>query len=107
MTQFRVRTFGTIARMRSAARVTQLIHDEIERQAAKHIPIAEVCRRVRRVAEHHNLTPPSYERVRTLVHRARRLRSQSTASVILEIACRTEAPDALVEHLSGARPRKR
>ena len=66
------------------------------------IPIAEVNRRVGEVALRFGLTKPSYEQVRTLVHR-RRARSggPTTGEVLLDIMLRTRPPDALVEHLSG------
>jgi hypothetical protein len=69
--------------------------------------IAEICRRVGRLAQRHGLPPPSYERVRTLVHASRALRGQGTAKVLLEVALRASPPDAVIEHLSGTRPRKR
>lgn len=94
--------------MRFAARVNQALFDEIEAQSRKHVPIAEVCRRVGAVALHRGLPPPSYERVRTLVYEVRRLnRYQSTPGVLVDVALRAAPPDALVEHLSGARRRKR
>ena len=94
--------------MRCASRVNQALLDEIEAQSRKHIPIMEVCRRVGAVALDRGLTPPSYERVRTLVHEVRRLnRYQSTAGVFVDVALRAAPPDAPVEHLSGARRRRR
>lgn len=66
-------------------------------------PIAETCRRVGAEANRLGLPRPSYQRVRELVHQARRLRRRgpSTTSVLIDIATRARPPDALVAHLSG------
>ena len=66
-------------------------------------PIAETCRRVGAEANRLGLPRPSYQRVRELVHQARRLRRRgpSTASVLIDIAARARPPDALVKHVSG------
>ena len=86
--------------------MSQALHEEIERQAGKQLPIAEICRRVGRLAQRQGLTPPSYERVRVLVHEARRRSSQSTTGVLLDVALRAAPPDALVSHLSGTGRRR-
>jgi hypothetical protein len=66
------------------------------------VPIAETCRQVGREAERLGLPRPSYERIRELVHEARRLRrGPSTASVLLDVAVRARPPEAVLDHLSG------
>lgn len=66
------------------------------------VPIAETCRRVGQEAERLGLTRPSYERIRELVHEARRMRrGPTTASVLLDVAFRARAPEELLDHLSG------
>jgi hypothetical protein len=66
------------------------------------VPIAETCRRVGAEAERLGLTRPSYQRVRELVHRARRLRrGPTTTSVLLDVMSRARPPEAVVAHISG------
>jgi len=66
------------------------------------IPIAETCRRVGREADRIGVARPSYERVRLLVHEARRIRrGPSTASVLRDVAFRARPPEAVLDHLSG------
>jgi hypothetical protein len=57
-----------------APRLPQRLLDEIERQAKRRGPIAEINRRVGAAAWRMGLPRPSYEQVRVLVHVARRLR---------------------------------
>lgn len=65
-------------------------------------PIAETCRLVGAEAERLGLPRPSYERIRELVHEARRIRrGPSTASVLLDVAFRVRPPEAIADHLSG------
>lgn len=67
-------------------------------------PIAETCRRVGDEADRLGLTRPSYQRVRELVHDARRIRRRqgpSTASVLIDVAYRARPPEAVLDHLSG------
>jgi hypothetical protein len=66
-------------------------------------PIAETWRRVGAEAGRLGQTRPSYEQVRVLVHRARRIRTApTTAEVLLDILWRVRSPEDLVPHLSGA-----
>ena len=66
------------------------------------LPIAETCRRVGAEAERLGLPRPSYQRVRELVHRARRLRrGPSTTQVLVDIIARSRPPQAFVTHISG------
>ena len=93
--------------MRSAPRIGDRLRREIESHASAHVPIAEIGRRVGETAERLGVPRPSYERVRTLVHEARRLRYQNTAGVLVDVTFRTAPPTAVVEHLSGTRSRRR
>jgi len=85
--------------------------DEIERLSKRQLPIAEINRRVGRAAWRMSLPKPSYERVRVLVHAARRLRQlgpKTYAAVAYEVAFRVRPPIALLErHVEGRRPRLR
>jgi hypothetical protein len=66
------------------------------------LPFAELNRRLGAEAERLGLTRPSYQRVRELLHRLRRLRRQPTTSrVLLEIAFRARPPEAFLDHISG------
>jgi hypothetical protein len=67
------------------------------------VPIAEIYRRVAREADRLRLTRPSYQRIRVLLHQARRYRRNrpSTAQVLLEVSFRARPPDAVLDHLSG------
>lgn len=58
----------------AAPRIPAGLLDEIERHSRRRLPIAEINRRVGRAAWRMSLPRPSYERVRVLVHIARRLR---------------------------------
>jgi hypothetical protein len=92
-----------------APRIPPRLLDEIERQSRRRLPIAEINRRVGRAAWQMSLPRPSYERVRVLVHVARRLRRlnpQSVATLAYEVAFRVRPPLALVERL-GEGPRLR
>ncbi len=81
--------------------------DEIERQSRRSLPIAEINRRVGRAAWRMSLPRPSYERVRVLVHAARRLRQlgpKAYTAVAYEVAFRTKPPIALLErYVEGPR----
>ena len=89
----------------------QRLLDEIERQSKRRVPIAEINRRVGRAAERMGLHRPSYERVRVLVHAARRLRRagpSSVSTVAVEVAFRARPPGALLARLyDGPAPRLR
>jgi hypothetical protein len=85
--------------------------DEIERQSRRSVPIAEMNRCVGRKAAAMGLHRPSYERVRVLVHTARRLRRQGrgpVSTVALEVAFRVKPPEAVLLHfLAPPTPRLR
>jgi hypothetical protein len=66
------------------------------------VPIAETYRRVASEAERLGYTRPSYEQIRVLVHRSRRIRrAPTTTSILLDIAAQSRPPEALLDHLSG------
>lgn len=66
------------------------------------VPIAETYRRVARDAERMGLTRPSYEQIRVLVHRSRRIRKRpTTTSVLLDIPFGARSPEELLDHVSG------
>lgn len=80
--------------------------DEIERLSRLRLPIAEINRRVGRAAWRMSLPRPSYERVRVLVHAARRLRrlsSSSYAFIAFEVAFGVKLPRVLVERFDEGR----
>jgi len=92
-----------------APRIPIGLLDEIERLSRRTLPIAEINRRVGRAAWRMSLPRPSYERVRVLVHAARRLRRlspQTYASLAYEVAFRVRPPVALVDRF-GEGPRLR
>jgi hypothetical protein len=65
-------------------------------------PIAETYRRVAADAERLGYTRPSYERIRMLVHEARRARlGPSTADVLIDIVMAQRPPDAIIDHKIG------
>ena len=94
-----------------APRIPRRLLDEIERQSQRTVPIAEMNRCVGRAASRMGVYRPSYERVRVLVHTARRLRRQGRASVTtvaLDVAFRVKPPDAILLHfLEPPAPRLR
>jgi len=95
-----------------APRIPRRLLDEIERLSKKRVPIAEINRLVGAEAARMGLPRPSYERVRLLVHDARRYRRTGPASVstvAFEVAVRLRSPLALAnrfgegpqQHLRG------
>jgi len=94
-----------------APRLPGRLLDEIERQSQRSVPIAEMNRCVGLAAAKMGLHRPSYERVRTLVHTARRLRRQGrgpVSTVAMEVAFRVKPPEAILLHfLAPPAPRLR
>lgn len=94
-----------------APRIPARLLDEIERLSRRRLPIAEINRRVGRAAWRMSLPRPSYERVRVLVHVARRLRRlgpETYAALAYEVAFRVKPPAALLDRfVEGRRPRLR
>jgi hypothetical protein len=71
-------------------------------------PIAETHRRLAAVARELQLVRPSYEQVRTLVHRARRRgRYPSAGDVLLDIMFQTQQPAVFGDWLVGTYPIRR
>jgi hypothetical protein len=87
----------------AAARIPPRLLEAILRLDDPKLPIAEVARRVGAEADRLGVTRPSYERIRLLVHEARRVRKRgpSTAEVLFDVWMRTRPPDALLDHISG------
>lgn len=72
------------------------------------VRIAETHRRVGELAERYGLPRPSYERVRMIVHRARREPVYpTTTEVLVDIAFQTCPPQAIGEQLAGTVPPRR
>jgi hypothetical protein len=86
-----------------APRISPRLLEALVRLDDRRVPIAEVNRRVGAEAGRLGLARPSYQRVRELVHRARRLRGRqpSTVSVLVDVALRARPPEALIDHISG------
>jgi hypothetical protein len=85
-----------------APRISPRLIKALVRFDDRAVPIAETNRRVGREAERLGLPRPSYERIRELVHEARRIRrGPTTASVLLDVAFRARPPDAVLDHISG------
>jgi hypothetical protein len=88
---------------RFAAKISADLLDTLVRADRRSTSIAETWRCVGAEADRRGLTRPSYERVRMLVHEARRIRrGPSTASVLLDVALRVRPPEAMVKHVYGA-----
>jgi hypothetical protein len=70
------------------------------------LPFAEINRRLGVEADRLRLARPSYQRIRVLLHAARRFRRErrqpSTVRVLLDIYSRVRPPMALIDHLYGA-----
>ena len=84
---------------RFAPRLPARLFDEIERQSKRRVPIAEINRTVGEKAVAMGLPRPSYERVRVLVHEARRLRRTgppSVSTIALDVALRARPPEAII-----------
>jgi hypothetical protein len=85
-----------------APRIRPRLLDALVRLDDERFPIAETCRRVGAEADRLGLTRPSYQRVRVLVHEARRLRRRpTTADVLVDVVMRVRPPEALLDHVSG------
>jgi hypothetical protein len=85
-----------------APRISPRLINALVRFDDRAIPIAETNRRVGEEAARLGLPRPSYERIRELVHEARRIRRGPTTSrVLLDVAFRARPPEAVVDHISG------
>jgi hypothetical protein len=89
----------------SAPRIDSRLVAAVELLDEPTVCIAETNRRVGEVAAALELPKPSYEQVRTIVHRARRLGKHPGAGrVLLEIAFRARPPTAFGDYLVGTLP---
>jgi hypothetical protein len=85
-----------------APRISFRLLAAIERLDDRSVSIAEVCRRVGAEAERLGVPRPSYQRIRVLVHEARRRRMDpDTVEVLLDVAWRARPPEAVLDHLAG------
>ena len=92
----------------SAPRLDSRLVAAIERLDDPTIPIAETNGRVGEIAEILGFARPSYEQVRTILHRARRSgRHPGAGEILLDIALRTRPPIAFEEYLPGTLPPER
>jgi hypothetical protein len=88
----------------AAPRIGAVLLAGIEKLDDESVPIAEVHRRVSALASHLDCTRPSYQQIRVLVHEHRQRGLAPTAGqVLLDVAFRVKPPDALLEHLAGAK----
>ncbi len=77
----------------------------LERLDDSRRPIAETYRRLTIIARELQLVRPSYEQVRTLVHRARRRgRYPSAGDVLLDLMFQTQQPGIIGDWLVGTYP---
>ena len=85
-----------------APRIPQKLLEAIVRLDDPQLPFAEISRRVGRKAWELGLAKPSYQRVRELIHHARRLRRRrpSTASVLLDIYFGVRPPEHFLDVLT-------
>jgi hypothetical protein len=85
-----------------APRISRHVLEAIVRLDDPVEPIAETYRRVASDAERLGYTRPSYEQIRVLIHRSRRIRKRpTTTDVLLDIALIRRHPDELTDHLAG------
>jgi hypothetical protein len=90
-----------------APRISRRLIEAIVRFDDRGRPIAETYRRVGAEAERLGLTRPSYQRIRELVHEARRVRSGLSVSDVVRIVCAPlRSREDVIERLSelGVRP---
>jgi hypothetical protein len=85
-----------------APRLSPKLLEAIVRYDDRKVPIAETYRRVGSEAEQLGLPRPSYQRVRVLVHAARRTRSRpTTASLLVDAGLNVRHPRHVLEDLTG------
>ena len=94
--------------MRFASQFPPRLLDEVDRLSEQRLPIAEINRRVGAKAQSLELTKPSYERVRQLVHEARELHSGyiSALEIFFDFAA-YQQPMRTAERLANVAPRPR
>jgi hypothetical protein len=87
---------------RAAPRIPRRLLEALVRLDDRAVPIAETCRRVGAEADRLGLTRPSYQRIRVLVHEARRAkRGPTTTDVLLDVVLGALPPDAIINHAVG------
>lgn len=93
---------------KSAPRISHRLLESLERLDDGKIGIAALTRLLGAEAERLGLPRPSYEQVRVLVHRSRSRRAARprTAEVLVDVATRSRAPEALLDHLARTLPPK-
>lgn len=85
-----------------APRISRRLLEALVRLDDRLVPIAETNRRVGAEAERLGLTRPSYEQIRVLVHRSRRIRQRpTTTDVLLDISFGARSPEEFLDHISG------
>ena len=85
-----------------APRLSPRLLAALERLDDGAMPIAELRRRLGAEADRLGEPRPSYERVRTLAHELRALRSGPTlGGVLWDVTWRVRSPDAVLKHLAG------
>jgi hypothetical protein len=85
-----------------APRISRHVLERVFQRDDPFVPIAVTYRRVASDAERLGYTRPSYEQVRTFVHRVRRISKQpTTTDVLLDIAFLRRHPDELTDHWAG------
>ncbi len=90
-----------------APRISRRLIEAIVRFDDPGRPIAETYRRVGAEAERLNLTRPSYQRIRELVHEARNIRPRLSVSDVVRIVCAPlKGREDVIERLPelGVRP---
>jgi hypothetical protein len=98
LTDRRARDSSHVAR--SAPNVDSRLVAALARIDDGKMPIAEACRRLGALADHLDLTRPSYEQVRVHLHAVRRRAALPGAGeILLDIALRVRPPDRAVYEL--------
>jgi hypothetical protein len=86
----------------AAPRISRRLLEALVELDDRLVPIAETSRRVGARADRLGLPRPSYEQIRLLIHRSRRMRLKpTTTSVLLDVMARARPPEALLDHASG------
>jgi hypothetical protein len=85
-----------------APRISLRLLKALVRLDDRRLPIAELNRRLGAEAERLRLPRPSYQRIRVLLHQARRIRrGPSTAQILVDVCFRARPPISVLEHVSG------
>jgi hypothetical protein len=86
-----------------APRIPRQLLAALVRLDDRTLPIAEIHRRLGGEADRLRLTRPSYQRIRVLLHEARRFRRHrpSTTEILVDVAFRLRPPEAVLDHVAG------